>query len=78
MAFRIDRGDRLEADAWDLGGGGDRAERGLCELMTGDHDMRHSVVSRLYDSFGRAVADFVTRGAHLRLGSPVVGIGSDT
>jgi hypothetical protein len=39
------------------------AESGLFDLMTGDHDQLTLIASRLYDCIGRAVADFITRGA---------------
>jgi acyl-CoA thioesterase I len=39
------------------------AENGLFDLITADHDKLQLVASRLYDCIGRAVADFMTRGA---------------
>ncbi len=60
------------------GGGDDWAEGGLCDLMTGGHDKLHPVACRLYDRIGRVVADFVSRGAHPKTGSPVAGSGNDT
>ena len=38
-------------------------ESGLFDLTTGDHDQLTLIASRLYDCIGRAVADFITRGA---------------
>jgi hypothetical protein len=38
-------------------------ENGLFDLITADHDKLQLVASRLYDCIGRAVADFMTRGA---------------
>ena len=46
------------------------AESGLFDLMTADHDKLRLVASRLYDCIGRAVADFITRGAASRDGRP--------
>ena len=47
------------------------AESGLFDLMTVDHDKLPLVASRLYDCIGRAVADFITRGAQPETGAPV-------
>jgi acyl-CoA thioesterase I len=38
-------------------------ENGLFDLIPADHDKLQLVASRLYDCIGRAVADFMTRGA---------------
>jgi acyl-CoA thioesterase I len=46
------------------------AESGLFDLMTADHDKLPLIASRLYDCIGRAVADFITRGAHAGAGAP--------
>jgi acyl-CoA thioesterase-1 len=40
------------------------AESGLFDLMSADHDKLPLIASRLYDCIGRAVADFISRGAH--------------
>jgi hypothetical protein len=52
------------------------AENGLFDLTTADRDKLHLVASRLYDCIGRAVADFITRGAHARTGAPAANSGS--
>jgi hypothetical protein len=54
------------------------AESSLLDLMTGGHDKLPLVASRLYDCIGRAVADFVTRGAHPGMGSPAASSGRNT
>jgi hypothetical protein len=46
------------------------AESGLFDLVTADHDKLPLIASRLYDCIGRAVADFITRGAHAGEGAP--------
>jgi len=46
------------------------AEGGLFDLMTGDHDKLILIASRLYECIGRAVADFITRGAQPGTGTP--------
>jgi acyl-CoA thioesterase-1 len=46
------------------------AESGLFDLMTADHDNLPLIASRLYDRIGRAVADFISRGAHAGAGAP--------
>jgi lysophospholipase L1-like esterase len=52
------------------------AENGLFDLTTADRDKLHLVASRLYDCIGRAVADFITRGAHTGTGAPAASSGS--
>jgi acyl-CoA thioesterase I len=52
------------------------AESGLFDLMTGDHDKLQLIASHLYDCIGRAVAEFITRGAHPEMGAPAAGSGS--
>ena len=52
------------------------AESGVFDLMTADRDKLPLVASRLYDCIGRAVADFITRGAHPETGSPATSSGS--
>jgi acyl-CoA thioesterase I len=52
------------------------AERGLFDLITVDRDKLPLVASRLYDCVGRAVADFITRGAHPEAGAPAASSGS--
>lgn len=46
------------------------AERALFDLITVDRDKLPLVASRLYDCIGRAVADFMTRGAHPATSTP--------
>jgi hypothetical protein len=53
------------------------AESGLIDLMTADHDKLHLVAFRLYDCIGRAVADFMSRGAHAGTGAAAVTSGSN-
>jgi hypothetical protein len=52
------------------------AERGLFDLITVDRDTLPLVAPRLYDCIGRAVADFITRGAHPEAGAPAASSGS--
>jgi GDSL-like Lipase/Acylhydrolase family len=52
------------------------AENGLFDLITADHDKLQLVASRLYDCIGRAVADFITRGAPPRARTPGASSGS--
>ena len=47
------------------------AENGLFDFITVDHDKLPLVASRLYDCIGRAVADFITRGAQPETSTPV-------
>jgi lysophospholipase L1-like esterase len=55
----------------------DWAESGLFDLMTGDHDQLTLIASRLYDCIGRAVADFITRGAPAGTRAPAASSGDD-
>jgi hypothetical protein len=52
------------------------AERGVFDLITVDRDTLPLVASRLYDCIGRAVADFITRGAPPETGAPAASSGS--
>jgi acyl-CoA thioesterase I len=52
------------------------AERGLFDLITVDRDKLPLVACRLYDCIGRAVVDFITRGAHPEAGAPAASSGS--
>jgi acyl-CoA thioesterase I len=52
------------------------AENGLFDLTTADHDTLQLVASRLYDCIGRAVADFITRGAPPGTRAPAASSGS--
>jgi hypothetical protein len=52
------------------------AENGLFDLITADHDKLQLVASRLYDCIGRAVADFITRGAPPGTRPPAASSGS--
>jgi hypothetical protein len=52
------------------------AENGLFDLITADHDKLQLVASRLYDCIGRAVADFITRGAPPGTRAPAASSGS--
>jgi hypothetical protein len=74
-AFRIGREGSSGSDAGGLRAWEAWAERGSCDLMTGDRGKLHPVVCRLDDRRGRAVADCVSRGATPRAGSPAAGFG---
>jgi len=52
------------------------AENGLFDFITVDHDKLPLVASRLYDCIGRAVADFITRGAQPETSTPGASSGS--
>jgi acyl-CoA thioesterase-1 len=52
------------------------AENGVFDLTTVDRDKLPLVASHLYDCIGRAVADFITRGAHPETGAPAASSGS--
>jgi hypothetical protein len=52
------------------------AERGVFDLTTVDRDQLPLVASRLYDCIGRAVADFITRGAPPETRPPEASSGS--
>jgi hypothetical protein len=52
------------------------AENGLFDLLTPDRDKLQLVASRLYDCIGRAMADFMTRGAPPRTDAPAANSGS--
>jgi hypothetical protein len=54
------------------------AQSSVLDLMTGGHDKLYLVASRLYDGIGRAVTDFVTRGAHPGMGLPAASSGRNT
>jgi acyl-CoA thioesterase I len=53
------------------------AESGLFDLRTVDHDKLPLIASRLYDCVGRAVADFITRGAQPETSTPGASPGSN-
>jgi acyl-CoA thioesterase I len=53
------------------------AENGLFDFITVDHDKLPLVASRLYDCIGRAVADFITRGAQPETSTPGASPGSN-
>jgi acyl-CoA thioesterase I len=52
------------------------AERGVFDLITVDRDKLPLIASRLYDCIGRAVADFITRGAPPGTRAPAASSGS--
>jgi len=53
------------------------AENGLFEPMTGDHKALPVVASRLYDCIGRAMAEFISRGAQVEAVTPAAHPGSN-
>jgi lysophospholipase L1-like esterase len=53
------------------------AENGLFDLTTMDRDKLDLIASRLYDCIGRAVADFISRGAQPGTDAPATSSGSN-